>query len=79
MILICIRCTINFYTNGKIIKSCQDILESNSTMMSFYQINGLPYVLIGHSEYPTELCPLFFKDTIIGNLNLMDNSTRKTL
>ena len=32
-----IASTMNFYTNGKLIKSCEDILESNSTIMSVLQ------------------------------------------
>ena len=69
--LLCIACTMNFYTNGKLIKSCQDILESNSTVMSFFQLNASSGIATYNSEYPTNVCPLAFKNANIPQLFLM--------
>jgi hypothetical protein len=64
----------NFYTNGKMIKSCRDILESNSTILSIFQINP-GFFLIQDNQSSIDLCPLVFKNTnirILGFLGLSD-------
>ena len=63
----CVVCTMNFYTIGKLIKSCGDILESNSTVMSIFQID-VKQIVIDSSEFPNALCPLVFKNTNISAL-----------
>ena len=70
--IICVACTINFYTNGKLIKSCDDI-ESNSTIMSILQIRLSKYQEIAFdiSDYPTNICPLVFKNSNMRKLFLM--------
>ena len=70
--LACITCKINFYTNGKLIKSCQDILDSNSTVLSIFQtkLNNFKHVALYNSEFPTDLCPLVFKNSNIDRFYL---------
>ena len=69
-----IASTMNFYTNGKLIKSCEDILESNSTIVSIFQINRInnfKNVAIDNCEFPNSICPLVFKNSNIYTLFLM--------
>ena len=61
----------NFYKKEKLIKSWQDILESNSIVMSFFQINTSNLIATYNSEYPTNVCPLVFKNSNIHQLFLM--------
>ena len=48
--IMCVACKLEFYTNGKLIKSCRDILESNSTIQSIFQIN-YDAILIQNNQY----------------------------
>ena len=73
--LICYGCRMNFYSNGKLIKSCEDILESNSTVMSIFQMKlyhfkNLWYLELDNNEFPTDICPLVFKNSKIDYLVL---------
>ena len=72
-IVYCISCKLNFYTNGKLIKSCRDILASNSTVTSIFQIklNDMKTFGIYNSDFPTDLCPLVFKNANIESLYLL--------
>ena len=67
LILLCFACKMNFYTNGKLIKSCRDILESNSTVMSLFQISVIAgkRISLVNNEYQIDLCPLVFKNAEI--------------
>lgn len=54
------------------IKSCADILESNRTVMSIFQIkmntsneSEHKHVVIDSSQFPNSLCPLIFKNANI--------------
>ena len=75
----CIKCKIEFYSNGRHIKKCEDILDSNNDFIrSLFQIQSLvqrfdsEYILtIIHSEFKTPLCPLLFKNSDIYNFNLI--------
>ena len=64
----CIRCKIEFYSNGRHMKTCQDILNSdpNFIVMSLFQIlplNYLSQIILFHSEFKTTVCPLVFKNS----------------
>ena len=63
--IMCIACKLEFYTKGKLIKSCRDISESNSTIESIFQIN-YDAILIQNNQYSIDLCPLVFKNAYIG-------------
>ena len=66
----CIACKMNFYTKGKLIKSCRDILETNSTIISIFQMNSNS-ILIQNNQNSIDLCPLVFKNARIWLLDLL--------
>ena len=68
--IICKACKLNFYTERKLIKSCEDILKSNSRVMSIHQIYKLESFILENNEYPTYICPLIFKNVNIVSLHL---------
>ena len=71
--LYCIGCTMDFYTNSnKLISSCDDIIDSNSTVLSFFQIklNFQKILVLDSCNYPNNICPLVFKNTNIESLAL---------
>ena len=81
LLINCLACKMNFYTNGKSIKSCRDILESNSTILSIFQMNSNT-ILIQNSENSVDLCPLIFKNAniaILSFLGLADTFYKKNL
>ena len=65
----CIRCKIEFYSNGRHIKTCQDILDSYSNIefiSSLFQIqrlNSNNNLILFYSEFKTTICPLVFKNS----------------
>ena len=66
----CIRCKIEFYSNGRHIKKCQDILDlyPNGNINSLFQFHTyFPELRIKlfHSEYKTPLCPVLFNNSDI--------------
>ena len=67
----CIRCKMEFYSNGRHIKNCQDIVNSypnKDFIRSFFQSQRLEskvYVILFHSVFKTTLCPLVFKNSDI--------------
>ena len=65
--ILCFACKMNFYSNGKLIKSCGDILESNSAVMSLFQIRVIAgkRISLVNNEYQIDLCPLVFKNAEI--------------
>ena len=54
---------LRFHINGKVVKSCQDIIDTNLTdIRSIFQINVDDRTVWYNCEYPDEICPLVFKD-----------------
>ena len=79
----CVDCTMNFYRNGRLIKSCGDMLESNSSALSIFQIalssNHSNFGLY-YCEYPTKICPLVFRNFYVLSfilLGLVDSFYKK--
>ena len=66
----CIRCTFEFYSNGRSVNTCQDIIDSNKTFVrSLFQLKGVSKEAINMAlfdpQFKTTLCPLVFKNTFI--------------
>ena len=80
-------CTMNFYTNGKLIKSCRDILATSSTVMSIFQLKSrlikTDFVFVIESgEFKTALCPLVFRNIYISRfmiLGMVDSFYKKNV
>ena len=71
--LYCVGCKMDFYTNeNKLIKSCADIIKSNSTILSFFQIKvmDIKAIVLDYCNYPNEMCPLVFKNIDTDSLAL---------
>ena len=77
--VICIKCKIDFYSNGRLLKTCQDIIDSNSNnnsslIWSLFQIQR--NILVGlnmlffDSQFKTILCPLVFKNSNLSHFIL---------
>jgi len=78
----CINCQMNFYNQGKLVKSCNDILQSNITsIQSFFQLsssymissssyryNSNLYISLYFCEFKLPLCPLVFKSLFVYTL-----------
>ena len=74
----CIKCKIDFYSNGRLIQTCQDIIDSNSNnnslILSLFQIER--NILVGFkmflldAQFKTRLCPLVFKNSNISHFYL---------
>ena len=63
----CVKCKMEFYSNGRLVKTCQDIIDSNNGFVrSFFQIQrhnlkGLEqYLILFDPQFKTTLCPLVF-------------------
>ena len=77
--LFCVRCKIEFYSNRRPVKTCQDINDSNNTSIrSLFQIqfqtnlfesNGLTMVLLD-PQFKSTLCPLVFKNSNIADIEI---------
>ena len=82
---LCVACRMDFYSNGKLIKSCEDIFQSNySTMMSIFQmkLNKHKEFALVESEYETNLCPLVFENAEIYHfylIGLVDSFYKKNV
>ena len=90
----CVNCKIDFYSNGRLLKTCQDIIDLNPNevmIRSLFQIKhsilfrpkSTPstFVLID-PHFKTNLCPLVFKNTDLENLGIIglaDTFYKKTL
>ena len=66
----CIRCKIEFYSNGRHIKTCQDIIDSdpNGNISSLFQIQRphfLTRIALFYPEFKTPLCPILFNNSDI--------------
>ena len=62
--LYCTGCTMNFYTNeNKLVESCTDIINSNSSILSFFQIKLVKQkqFILDYCKYPNKICPLVFR------------------
>ena len=87
----CIKCKIEFYTNnGRLVKTCQDIIDSNSVMVrSLFQFrlskkvdSGKLNMVLYDSQFKTTLCPLVFNNSYIEYLfisNLADTFYKRNL
>ena len=72
----CIRCKVEFYSNGRHMKTCQDILDlyPNGNINSLFQFRTLDSemrIKLFHSEYKTPLCPLVFNNLDISKFYLI--------
>ena len=68
----CVKCNIEFYSNGRLVKTCQDIIDSDSKAViirSFFQSNPRMMALID-SQFKTTLCPLVFSDSKIERFSI---------
>jgi hypothetical protein len=73
----CIRCKIEFYSKGRHIKTCEDIMTNSVSIRSLFQIqrlNSNTMIILFHSEFKTTLCPLVFKNSNISQLEIVDFS-----
>ena len=67
----CIRCKIEFYSNGRQMKTCQDIIDEYpniDSIWSLFQIKSLvsiTWITLFYSEFDTPLCPIVFKNSDI--------------
>ena len=85
--LTCYECLMNFFSNGKLIKSCEDLSRSNSTIMSIFQMKlydfeNLWYFALENNEFPTDICPLVFENANISYLHvteLVDSFYKKNI
>ena len=60
---ICFACNLDFYINQTyLIKSCDDILHTNKSFSSIFQMSENDLTLV-NSEFKTSLCPLAFNDS----------------
>ena len=72
----CVKCKMEFYSNGRLVKTCQDIIDSNNGLVrSLFQIRryiieGLiaQTVILVDSQFKTTLCPLVFMYSNISTL-----------
>jgi len=68
----CINCQLNFYNQGKLVKSCDDIIQSNITsIQSFFQLSQFNSMLsfsLVFCEFKRPLCPLVFNSLTIEEL-----------
>ena len=77
LIFQCIQCKIEFYSKGRHIKTCQDILDEQANsyfIWSLFQIKSFyshTTMIFFHSEYKTTLCPLVFKNSDIVEIRLV--------
>ena len=84
----CIKCKMDFYSNGRLLQTCQDIIDSNqnnnSLIRSLFQIqinisidisDGLNMILFA-PQFKTILCPLVFTNSNITYFNLIGLSDR---
>ena len=62
-----VRTKLDFYARGKLIKSCQDLIDANlTTPRSIFQISLLnPAFYMIHCKYRHTICPLMFKNAYI--------------
>ena len=71
----CIKCSIEFYSNDRPVKSCQEILDSNSSdvsIRSLFQIQtGLRKTSLIDLQLKTAICPLVFKNSYLSNLEII--------
>ena len=76
----CIKCTIAFYSNDRLIKTCQDITDANRIMSLFQFSCFLEHPEIGNlgiimslydPQFKTAICPLFFNNSLFYNLNII--------
>ena len=68
----CIKCKMEFYSNGRLVKTCQDIIDSDSKAViirSFFQSNPRMMALID-SQFKTTLCPLVFYGSTIERFSI---------
>ena len=88
----CIKCKIEFYTtnNSRLVKTCQDIIDSNSIMVrSLFQFrlskkvdSGNLLITLYDSQFKTTLCPLVFNNSHIAHLyisSLVDTFYKRNL
>ena len=68
----CVKCKMEFYSNGRLVKTCQDIIDSNNgSVRSVFQIRKSSEVSIMaliDSQFKTTLCPLVFMNSYISTL-----------
>ena len=72
----CVKCDINFYSNGRLVKTCQDILDyansSNVSIRSLFQIQTeFREITLTDLQLKTTLCPLVFKNSNLSNLEIL--------
>ena len=81
----CINCKIEFYSNDRQIKTCEDITNSinqtNVSIMSLFQFSCfLEHPVIGNlgpiltlydPQFKTTICPLMFNNSLFYNLNFI--------
>ena len=72
----CIRCKIEFFSNKRHIKMCQDIIDEypNDNISSLFQIKSLAsitWITLFYSEFKTPLCPIVFNNSDISRFYLI--------
>ena len=73
----CVKCKMDFYSNGRLVKTCQDIIDTNNcSVRSLFQIRRkdrrsnnegelLQNFVLLDSQFKTALCPLVFMNSYI--------------
>lgn len=71
----CIHCTMRFFIDGKLIKSCDDILSAanaSDRIMSIFQIRPrLADIFLSDVDFPQTVCPLVFANTLVSRLTIL--------
>ena len=69
----CVKCDINFYSSGRPVKTCQEILDSNNvSIRSLFQIQtDLRDLILIDIQLKTAICPLVFKNSDLSKLEII--------
>ena len=66
----CIKCRIEFYSKNRPIKTCQNIIDSNGSIRSLFQISAFPdngnfgaIIALFDPQFKSTICSLVFKNT----------------
>ena len=75
----CTKCNMEFYSNGRQVKTCQDIIDTNNDLVrSWFHIRRYTKEWLEYSEFvlfdsqfKTTLCPLVFMNSNISSLEII--------
>ena len=83
----CLKCRIEFYSNNRPIKTCQDIIDfnpNNNLIRSLFQFSNYmygPIMTLYDPQFKTTICPLIFKYSyfyIINMIGLIDTFYKRS-